>query len=146
MTPDSPASYGDHAGADVQPIADLAAPEHPLFIIEAGQVRLRGCRSRSRGSMAFPPRETCLETGARDMEPFFFGPAGTLYSFATVHVSSTRPVPYLIGYIDFPEGVRVLAPLEGPEETFGCDQPVVLRADGDRWFAVAQAHGQGDAK
>jgi len=127
------AAYAD----DALPIEDLKEEQGLPFEVKDGMVYLRGSRSRSSGSMAFPEREVCLETGARDMEPFLFGPNATLYSFSTVHVSSSRPVPYTLGYVDFPNGVRVLAHVVAePSQPLRCDQPVQLRAEGDRWFVV----------
>jgi uncharacterized OB-fold protein len=70
-----------------------------------------------------------------------FGPRGTLYSYSTVHVSSSRPTPYTIGYVDFENGVRVLAQVEAGATPLACDQPVELRADGHRWFVVPVAGG-----
>ncbi|MDB5819273.1 MAG: hypothetical protein JWQ11_2913, partial [Rhizobacter sp.] len=49
-------------------------------------------------------------------------------------ISSSRPTPYTIGYVDFEVGVRVLAQVEANGVELTCDQPVELRADGDRWF------------
>ncbi len=124
---------------DALPFKDIAEGPRPNpFELRDGQVLLRGSRSRSSGSMAFPTRDVCLETGARDMEPMLFGPYGTLYSFATVHVSSTRPTPYTLGYVDFPNGVRVLALVDPSVDVAGltCDTPVEVRADGDQWFVV----------
>ena len=143
MPLDHSASTGAAVHAALHPIADLSHSTGNPFTHIDGQVLLRGSQSRSSKSKAFPARETCLETGARDMEELLFGPTGTLYSFSTVHVSATRSVPYLIGYIDFPNGVRVLAQLEGKETDFQCDQPVELRAEGDRWFAIPQTQDLG---
>ncbi|MFM0283824.1 OB-fold domain-containing protein [Paraburkholderia sediminicola] len=132
----SGAAYTD----DALPLADLASAETATpFEIVYGRVMLRGSTSRSSGSKAFPAREVCMETGARDMEPALFGPRGTLYSYTTVHVSSSRPTPYTIGYVDFREGVRVLAHIEIPAGTtaeLNCDTMVELRAVGERWFVV----------
>lgn len=123
---------------DALPIEDLKTSEEPPFVLRDGVVYLRGSRSRSSGSMAFPERQVCLETGARDMEPFLFGPDGVLYSYTTVHVSSSREVPYMLGYVDFPNGVRVLAHVRevDPNALAGCDQAVRLRAEGDTWYVV----------
>lgn len=80
------------------------------------------------------------------MEPMTFGPRGNLYSFSTVHVSSSRPTPYTIGYVDFENGVRVLAAVEPtPDHKLACDQAVELRAEGERWFVVPVAKNEGDA-
>lgn len=116
------------------PFTDLAVSDQSPFEIRDGAVLLRGSVSRSSGSRAFPARLVCHETGARDMEAMTFGPRGTLYSYSTVHVSSSRPTPYTIGYVDFDNGVRVLAQVESGGAVLACDQSVELRADGARWF------------
>jgi uncharacterized OB-fold protein len=136
----APRTDGAGFAADALPFADLGT-RGPDFELRDGQVLLRGSVSRSSGSKAFPARNVCLETGARDMEPMSFGPRGTLYSYSTVHLSASRPVPYTIGYVDFENGVRVLAQVEADPSTLACDQPVELRADGERWFVVPVAQG-----
>lgn len=139
----SGAGFGD----DALPFRDLAEGlRRPAFEVQADAVMLRGSRSRSSGSLAFPEREVCLETGARDMEPVLFGPRGNLYSYSTIHVSSSRPTPYTIGYVDFPNGVRVLANIDVPSDmtdTLVCDTTVELRASGERWFVVPVGTQQG---
>ncbi|TKR54455.1 hypothetical protein D7I39_15480 [Allopusillimonas ginsengisoli] len=131
-------SQGASFGDEVLPFTDLREDEELPFVMQDGAVMLRGSRSQSSGSMAFPERYVCLETGSRDMEPFLFGPDGKLYSYTTIHVSSTRTVPYTLGYVDFPNGVRVLAHIEQDDANapIACDQPVQLRATGARWFVV----------
>lgn len=133
-------SSGAAYAADALPFTDLAKSGQPApFEIHEGAVLLKGSKSRSSGSVAFPVRTICLETGAADMEPMLFGPRGTLYSYATVHISPTRSTPYAIGYVDFPNGVRVLASVEAAaalDGSLACDTPVELRADGMRWFVV----------
>jgi uncharacterized OB-fold protein len=75
------------------------------------------------------------------MEPMSFGPRGTLYSYSTVHISASRKVPYTIGYVDFDNGVRVLAQIDADPSTLACDLPVEVRAEADRWFVVPVAQG-----
>jgi uncharacterized OB-fold protein len=138
QAPPAPAaqhSTGAILATDVAPLKDLTG-QGSDFELQDGQVLLRGSRSLSSGSLAFPAREVCLETGARDMVPMSFGPGGKLYSFSTVHVSSSRPVPYTIGYVDFENGVRVLCQIETSDQMLQCDMPVQLRAEGERWFVV----------
>ncbi|MDH6147517.1 MULTISPECIES: Zn-ribbon domain-containing OB-fold protein [Paraburkholderia] len=130
---------GSGYAQDALPLRDIAeGPRPATFELRHGDVLLRGSQSRSSGSKAFPAREVCMETGARDMEPMLFGPRGTLYSFSTVRVSSTRTTPYTIGYVDFPNGVRVLANLDPSIDlsNFVCDSLVEVRADGDVWFVT----------
>lgn len=48
---------------------------------------------------------------------------GTLYSYTTVHTGYPGfPTPYSIGYVDFPEGVRVIGQIE-------CEHPETLQPD-----------------
>lgn len=138
ITPTSGAAFS----ADALPFTDLAVPDQPPYEIRDGAVYLRGSVSRSSGCRAFPVRAVCHETGARDMEPMTFGPRGKLYTYSTVHISSTRPTPYTIGYVDFDNGVRVLALVEAGGQALACDQQVELRADDARWF-VAPIHAEG---
>lgn len=133
----SEATSGSGFTKDALPFADMREGEQKHFEVKDGEVYLRGSRSRSSGSMAFPEREVCLETGARDMEPLLFGGEGVLYSFSTVHVSLSRPVPYILGYVDFPNGLRILAHVvtESPH-SLSCDIPVRLRTHDDSWCVV----------
>jgi uncharacterized protein len=77
------------------------------------------------------------------------GSVGQLYSFTIVRVSSSRPTPYAIGYVDLPGGLRVLADIaEGltPEKQLECDVAVRLVADEDGWrFQVDGASSPGPA-
>ncbi|OHZ01652.1 hypothetical protein BC443_11305 [Salinicola sp. MIT1003] len=122
---------------DALPFDDLDLESRQDFMIDDGQVLLCGSRSPSSGNLAFPQRTVCQQTGARDMTPITFGPRGTLYSFATVHVSSSRKVPYTIGYVDFDNGLRVLAEVRAPDpQALACDIPVELDADKACWYVV----------
>lgn len=145
-TSTSLATTGASFGPDALPFLDMpqAAAQLP-FEVRDGVVYLRGSVSRSSGSQAFPASQVCLLTGRRDMEPMTFGPRGVLYTFATVHVSSTRPTPYTLGYVDFDNGVRVLCQVESEGRDLACDQPVELRATGDRWFVAPVLNVQGVA-
>lgn len=124
------------------PLPDLADAAEPAFAVRDGKTLLRGGESASSGIRTFPRRYVCPETGARDVAEFLFGPSGKLYSFSQVHVSTSRPVPYTIGYVDFPEGVRVLAEIRASDPSvLTCDLPVELRAEGGAWFVVPVGNG-----
>ncbi|WP_240632054.1 Zn-ribbon domain-containing OB-fold protein [Alcaligenes faecalis] len=124
-------------GAHAQPIRDIASDQASQFVVKDGAVLLRGSQSRSSGSQAFPVREVCMQTGARDMQDMFFGPFGTLYSFSTIYVSASRPTPYTLGYVDFPNGVRVLAHIRCEDvSALYCDMPVSTATDGNDWFVT----------
>ena len=53
---------------------------------------------------------------------------GWLYTWATVHVSASRPVPYTLGYVDLDDGLRVLALLAGAAEDLWVGAPMQLVA------------------
>jgi len=122
----------------VMPFGDLApgSSGNPLADYEMidGETFLRGARFAS-GIPAYPKRPLCPETGHPEQVEELFGPRGTLYSYSIVHVSSTRDVPYAIGYVDFPSSLRVLAIIRIPAgHTLACDCTVVLQSDGERWW------------
>lgn len=126
---------GDSCDAAHRPIADLDIAARQDFRAENGEILLIASWSESSGEMAFPQREFCPVTGARDMQPIEFGPRGMLYSFSTIHVSSSRPTPYTIGYVDFENGLRIMAHVRFDAETvLHCDMPVQTDADADGWF------------
>lgn len=129
------ATTGQTCEAAHRPVADLDVSEREDFRHEDGQVLLVASQSESSGEMVFPQREFCPVTGARDMQPVTFGPRGVLYSFSTIHVSSSRPTPYTLGYVDFENGLRVMAHVRfDPKVTLHCDMEVQTDADADGWF------------
>lgn len=133
---------GDSCEAAHRPIADLDTAERQDFREEHGEILLIASRSESSGEMAFPQREFCPVTGARDMQPMEFGPRGVLYSFSTVHVSSSRPTPYTIGYVDFENGLRVMAHVRFAADTaLHCDMSVQTDADAEGWFVRPSPDG-----
>ena len=81
--------------------------------------------------MHFPAGEPTVEVG----------PTGLLYSHSTVHVSAARATPYTIGYVDFPNGLRVLASVRGADASLGCDVPVRLANANGEWFVEPMVQG-----
>lgn len=128
---------GEAVTPDIHPFEDLQSETADPVVIRGGQVFLKGAVSRSSGVETFPAKALCPETGADDMEPALFGPAGTLYSFSTLHVSAARETPYTIGYVDLPSGLRILAHVRDDREMLACDMPVVLQSDGSGWWVEA---------
>ncbi len=116
---------GESASIEGQPISDVGATEQPSFVVRDGATFLL-CTLTAEGRRSFPHTD-----GAQRIE---VGPEGVLYSFSTVHVSSSQPVPYTIGYVDFPGDVRVLAKVRGPRHDLRCDGIVRLASEGSEWF------------
>jgi uncharacterized OB-fold protein len=92
------------------------------------------------GTRAFPARAVCHVCTARRPDPAPVGAAGILYSWTTVHVSASRPVPYTLGYVDLAQDgadgpdLRVLAHLRGEPEDWRVGAPVALAVAGDDWY------------
>ena len=116
---------GESASVDGHPISDLDAADQPAFVVLDGVTFLL-CTLTAEGRRSFPYTD-----GAQRVE---VGPEGVLYSFSTVHVSSSQPAPYTIGYVDFPGDVRVLAKVRGPHHALRCDGVVRLASEGSEWF------------
>jgi uncharacterized OB-fold protein len=76
---------------------------------------LLGSRCRECGTSFFPPRQICprcMKEGILETVPL--SPRGTLYTYTVIRQAPPRyPVPYAVGYVDLPEGVRVFAQLDG---------------------------------
>lgn len=130
------APAGQAPSEALAPLVDLGELDQLRFVERDGAILLVGSESASSGVRTYPAKAICPDTGARDMRPFMIGPCGSLYAFSEVHVSSSRETPYTIGYVDFPQGVRVLASVRGPAVALDCDMLVVLQADGKDWFVA----------
>jgi hypothetical protein len=88
-----------------------------LFAETAQGPRLLGSRCATCGTAYFPRTGFCHNPDCTDrsVEDATFGPRGTLWSCAVQHYPPPPPtrydepyVPYALGLIDLPEGIRVL--------------------------------------
>lgn len=79
-----------------------------------GSGNLLGSRCRTCGANFYPRRQVCSGCLGDDFEPVRFGREGTLYTFSIVRQSTPAfEVPYALGYVDFPEGVRIMGQISG---------------------------------
>ncbi len=93
-----------------------------------GSGQLLGSRCHSCGAHFFPVREVCSGCLSDDMETVGLSEQGTLYTFSVVRQSTPAfEVPYSLGYVDFPEGVRIMGQISGcrPDE-ISIGMPMVL--------------------
>ena len=79
-----------------------------------GQPHLLGSQCASCGKFFFPQLTLCTECFTEgSLKEYPLSVKGKLYSFTIVERESLAPkgftVPYAYGYVDLPEGVRVLA-------------------------------------
>lgn len=105
-----------------------------------GLAFLKAMRCSTCGTKAFPARAICSTCNAQTgLETITLGTCAKLYTFSEVHVAPKDfPTPYVIGFVDFEEGVRVFGQIEGTASTLTPDQQVETttgvvrkRADGN---------------
>ncbi|MCH7667964.1 MAG: Zn-ribbon domain-containing OB-fold protein [Acidobacteria bacterium] len=79
-----------------------------------GTGNLIGSRCDACGAHYFPIREACARCLGRDLETVKFSTRGILYTFSIVRQSVPAfEVPYALGYVDFPENVRIMGQITG---------------------------------
>ena len=97
-----------------------------------GQPHLLGSRCTSCGKVFFPQQALCTACFQEEtLQEQPLAPKGKLYSFTIVERESLAPkgfqVPYAYGYVNLPEGVRVLSKIVGwAPETLQIDAEVEL--------------------
>lgn len=93
------------------------------------------------GARAWPPLPRCHNCWQAVREQTL-GRQGELYAFTVVHVAPAGwPVPYAIGYVDMPEGVRVFTHLRHWDRlAMGASVSLHTGAAGDQipfWFEAS---------
>lgn len=80
-----------------------------------GEIRLLGSSCPGCGAHFFPVREVCARC-LTELETIRLPTEGTLYTYTVVRQSIPAfEVPYLLGYVDLPEGVRLMGQVTGVE-------------------------------
>ena len=105
-----------------------------VLILQADDEKphLMGSRCQACGKIYFPQQEFCTEClGEGTMKGHLLSCQGKIYSFTVVERETLAPkgfqVPYAYGYIDLPEGVRVLSKIIGwGPETLKINAPVEM--------------------
>lgn len=127
--------------------------EHPLQALEDLKKGPEERYDRSRGVLVgsrcedcsvvvYPMGLACYRCRGSRLTTHDLPREGVLQSFTHVQVSSSRPVPYSIGYVDLPGDVRILAPLKASPGEMACDMPVRLVSDENGWaFEIVARSG-----
>jgi benzoylsuccinyl-CoA thiolase BbsA subunit len=92
---------------------------------------LKGYKCKQCGRLWFPKFSSCPnpDCWSEEMEVIPLSRKGTLYSVTDVYIgqpSMREYVPFIVGYVDLPEGVRIFAQLEGKIGSFRCGDEVEL--------------------
>jgi uncharacterized OB-fold protein len=109
----------------------LAYPDDHSWAMEDDRIVLLASRCASCAKVVFPARETCDRCWAEmPAERVPLTDQGLLYSFSEVHTAPKDfKVPYLVGYVDFANDVRVFAQLRGESQGFQIDDLVMPDID-----------------
>jgi len=95
-------------------VAEVSFRPGELEVRQDGTGNLLGSRCRSCGVHSFPVRQACAACLSEDLETVRFSTKGILYTFSVVRQSIPAfQVPYALGYVDFPEGVRIMGQISG---------------------------------
>ncbi|MGV8073491.1 MAG: Zn-ribbon domain-containing OB-fold protein [Syntrophobacteraceae bacterium] len=90
---------------------------------------LKGYKCKKCGNVDFPKLDLCQYCWGTEYEMVPLSRRGKLYSFSDIYVATPDlPIPFTIGYVDLPEHIRVFAQLEGPVESFKCEDELELVA------------------
>jgi uncharacterized OB-fold protein len=92
-----------------------------------GHIRLLGGRCRACEDLSFPRAAVCTNCLSEDIETVDLPEQGTLYSYSIVHQAPKGwNVPYVLGYVDLPNTVRVFAHIDVPHADLTVDMKVKL--------------------
>jgi uncharacterized OB-fold protein len=103
----------------------------PGLFTDGDAPALLGSRCRACGAHHFPRHDTCPYCAVEDPEPAELSRRGTLWAWTAV----TAPppgylgeVPYGMGVVELPEGIRVITRLTEPDpRALAAGQPMELR-------------------
>lgn len=96
-----------------------------LFRVDGERAVLFGSRRRSTGAVKFPAERPELFDNTDDIEPIELSTQGTLFTFTTQEFAPPLPYkgdrsperfkPYIVGYVELPEGVLVESLIVGAD-------------------------------
>ena len=88
---------------------------------------LTGYRCKSCGNLDFPKPTICLKCWGEDFDVVPLSRTGVLYSVSDIFIGQAgMKTPYIFGYVDLPENLRILAQIEGEVGTLKCEDKVEL--------------------
>lgn len=112
-----------------EPVALKIAP-WPSVAADKDGPRPQGARCRDCGKTWFPGAAICPQCRSQAIEPVGLSRGGKLYSWSRLHQAARGwAAPYVVGYVDLPEGVRVFTHIATDDpNALKPDQPMAFRA------------------
>ena len=114
---------------DFQPIVPGFNPRlSKEYLTEGGPgFALLGQACESCGKSLFPKTGVCPACRSTQLKDCVMPTEGVLYSWSVVYVAPKPwPTPYVIGYVDLPNGVRVFSHIGGNPDDLKVGMPVLL--------------------
>jgi uncharacterized OB-fold protein len=101
---------------------------------DIGTIHLRGSACRSCGEVFLGTPHACANCQSEALDPIPLGRDGTLYSYTIVrnqppgdYKGGVNPfVPYPVGLVELPEGVRILCRVDAPFDALKIGIPLRL--------------------
>lgn len=96
-----------------------------------GNAALKASHCKDCDLKVFPPADVCPDCLSANQQALHLGRSGKLYSYTQIHVAPPAwTVPYVIGYVDMPEGVRLFGKVQADRiDALKMDMPVEVRID-----------------
>lgn len=111
-------------------------------------VKLLGSKCKDCGEVSIGTCEVCLNCGSESMDSLELASEGTLWTYTIVrhkppggYLGPEDFEPFGLGLVELPDGVRIMAPLEGNIDDFKIGSKLVLKpwilhsADGEAFRA-----------
>ena len=102
-------------------------PSDHSWIEENNQICLIGNRCLNCNKTMFPTKNYCDNCGnSENFEELKVSHTGSLYSYTEVHVAPKEfEVPFIVGYVDFPEDVRIFGQIDGEMDDLSLNDTMV---------------------
>lgn len=97
-------------------------------------VRLLGSKCRNCAEVSIGTNSVCLNCGSDDIEGIELSPEGELWTYTTIrhkppgdYLGPDPFEPFALGLVELPDGVRIMAPIEGATDSLKIGQKLRLR-------------------
>lgn len=129
MTPPNPKANPRIQPAALQPHEGRTLKASEVVVDAQGHPTLNASRCRDCGWSVFPPSAVCPDCLSGNQQALHLSSSGKLYSYTQIHVAPPSwVVPYIIGYVDLPEGVRLFGKVDAKSmDALKVDMPVKVR-------------------
>ena len=128
--------------AALQPHEGRTLKASEVVVDAQGHPSLNASRCKDCGLSVFPPSAVCPDCLSVNQQALYLSGSGKLYSYTQIHVAPpTWVVPYIIGYVDLPEGVRLFGKVDAKStEVLKVGMPVevvVTESEGQYRYSFA---------